>query len=238
VEGSWYPLQPCTTYPSPLSISSVRLVKAACLAVRPIPQEYSVRNVRLRLLTSPGRTTIVQQMRFDLQRYVCSTLVLGALALGLISCGGGTGDRANDAPAHASGDTKSTSAQSPRSVLSTTQLIAHGDAICRRLNAELAKAKAIDTQEILRVVPRNVSLERKSLEELSHLVPPASITTDWKRILGYRRSLANELVALLRRARQHDAAAVAALTASKKREHAALRETATRHGFKDCAELG
>ncbi len=108
------------------------------------------------------------------------------------------------------------------------------------MNAEIVaiKARGSSAAEVIRVVPRTLSIERKGLDELAGLDPPASIAGDWRRMQGYRRTLASELGELLVLAKQNDGTSVKPLLASKKQAHKALSQAATGAGFKDCAKIG
>ena len=119
-------------------------------------------------------------------------------------------------------------------------MIAGADAICGRLNAKFAagKATSLRVREIARLAPSRAALERTTATELSKLTPPASIASDWRQIIAYRKTLAEELVKLGQDAKLNDAAGIRALAASKKRVHGQLLSTATRDGFKDCSRVG
>lgn len=123
---------------------------------------------------------------------------------------------------------------------STSQFVARADATCRRINAEISsiKANSASLAEIKRIVPRTVPLERRGVAALEKLAPPSSLANDWRRMLGYRRTLAGELAGLLKGAESKDAAALKALAASKKRTHASLTSAAKANGFKACAKVG
>jgi hypothetical protein len=81
-------------------------------------------------------------------------------------------------------------------------------------------------------------LERAGLRELRALVPPVGLAVAWRRMLGYRAVLLGELGELVRAARVGDRPAILRLAVSKVRAHKALRETAGRSGFKECALVG
>jgi hypothetical protein len=122
----------------------------------------------------------------------------------------------------------------PASFVQTT------NAICSRMNSEFEahKPKSDALQEIARLSPGRAALERRTVAELGKLAPPARLAGDWRRILGYRRTLAEELQRLGAAAKQGDKGAVAALSVSKKREHEILHQEALRHGLLGCAVVG
>jgi hypothetical protein len=120
------------------------------------------------------------------------------------------------------------------------ELIAKADAICRRLNVEIAttKPKHLGVHEIARLSPVRANLEQATVKDLSKLTPPASIADNWRQLIGYRRRLAEELAKLGRSAKAHDVAAIKALTSSKLRVHRQLLIVGRHSGFKACALVG
>lgn len=180
-------------------------------------------------------------------RWVCVSLVLVAAALFAGGCGGGsaTAGSAHSSPAGAGTTAAQATTAAPSKgasgdALSRSRLIASADEICKRLDAELAAVKpaSASVREIVRVVPGRAASEQKSVTELSKLTPPASLTHDWQLILGYRRTLAGELVTLVQAAKRKDAAKIKALAASKLRVRGLLLATAKHAGFKDCGQVG
>jgi hypothetical protein len=158
-------------------------------------------------------------------------LAAGALALG--GCGG-----ASSSARSSEGFTSASPASG--SSLSRSAFIARADAICKRLNAEMAKVKAKSTSlpEITRVAPVHAALEQGAVSELGQLVPPSSIAREWQQIVAYRRTLAAELVKLGKDAKAKDSAGVKALTASKRSVHKQLLAAGAQAGFKDCPQVG
>jgi hypothetical protein len=172
-------------------------------------------------------------MELDPRRCAIALLVLAAIVLSIVGCGGGSG---TTAPTASATPAKTGVVQAG----SKSQFITQADAVCGRTNAEIraVKAKSGSAAEVIRVVPRTLAIEQKGTAALEKLAPPASLARDWRRMLGYRRTLAIELTKLLEAARQNSGASVKPLAASKKRVHASLSKTATTNGFKDCAKVG
>jgi len=119
-----------------------------------------------------------------------------------------------------------------------SRLIAHADAICRRLNRELTSASRPEASKVARTAPHNAALEQRAVVALSKLTPPASLARDWTQIIAYRRTLAQELVALARDAKVGDVPAMQALGVTKKHVHQKLTQLATHDGFTDCSSVG
>jgi hypothetical protein len=125
----------------------------------------------------------------------------------------------------------------PSESAAAARLIAQADPICRRLNVELAAAARASHVAIATSALRNAVLERTAVAQLSKLTPPASLAQDWRQILRYRRTLAEELVKLGGYAKANDAQAIKALAVSKKRVHKKLFEIARRDGFEHCSRV-
>ena len=174
---------------------------------------------------------------------------LAVLAAGAALAGCGSSRAHATASSKAAAPTASTaSARPPNSThgspkgaaLTRAQLAASADAICKRVNAELTavKAKSASVAEIVRIVPGRALSERKAVTELSKLTPPSSLAHDWQLIIGYRRTLADELTALALAAQSKDNVKIKALSASKLRAHALLLAAAKRAGLTECGRVG
>ena len=159
------------------------------------------------------------------------TALLIAAMLAVAGCGGSS-------KAQPSGSV--TESRPTKESAGANGLIAKADAICRRLNVELAATASTGSEahQLALSAPRHAALERHALAQLGKLAVPASLARDWRQILAYRQTLAEELVKLARYAKTNDTRAIQALGASKKRVHQKLTELATRDGFKDCSTIG
>jgi hypothetical protein len=137
----------------------------------------------------------------------------------------------------ASSTTHTTS--SPAAAPSTRSFITRTDAICRAANGKLARSKATSKKPsaIAAVVRQNQAIEQKALDRLAKLQPPARLSSDWQKMVGYRRSLAQQL-GVYASALDLGVKSYGGLAASKKKLHAQLREVGGRAGFRDCAKLG
>lgn len=167
------------------------------------------------------------------------------LALGLGGCGGGSNSSdVNSAGATPGATTKTSGPTTSQGQSSSSDqqanLTASAEAICRRLNAQLAADKPANQSlsEIVRVTPTHVALELRNVDELSKLTAPASLAGTWQRIISYRRKLAEELGELDRAAKANDLAGIQALGASKQRVHHQLAALAGQAGFTACATVG
>jgi hypothetical protein len=167
---------------------------------------------------------------------------LAAVSLLLAACGSSSSGSVASGASSSKSTTpaKSAPAHSTKSPAAEQKLIARADAICRKLNFEIATtpARSGSRKELLHVVPKNEASEREALAELSELTPTAKIASSWRQMLAVRRAAVTELTALIRAAKDNDRQASNALIVSKKRLHAKLKEVAKRAGLMDCASLG
>lgn len=177
-----------------------------------------------------------------MQRGALLALVVVAVSAG--GCGGGSHTASSTVPANATASTASTASNAaasrpPGSDPGLRQFIAEADPICRRLDSELAAAepKSLALAEVARLAPRRAALELAAVTGLGRLAVPAAIARDWRQIVAYRRTLADELLELGQKAKANDAAAIDGLAASKKRVHERLLATASRDGFKYCSRV-
>jgi hypothetical protein len=124
--------------------------------------------------------------------------------------------------------------------LARSRFIAAADALCLRLNAAIADpaGTVLNNSNLARLAPRHAVLEKKTVGELSSLSPPASMASDWPKLLAYRRTLARELAELGTAARTGDTAAIKRLAVSKGRVHQKLAKLAARVGFTSCGQAG
>jgi hypothetical protein len=124
--------------------------------------------------------------------------------------------------------------------LSTAQLVSKAEAICSRLNSELAGAKDVfsDLQGIARIAPRRAALEQAATTELSNLVPPASLTSDYQRLIVARRRFAEGLTKIGEAAAANNTQTTHAAFVSSTKAAAEITTVAERHGLKACAQVG
>ena len=170
------------------------------------------------------------------------TLAFAAMVLSLTACG--SSSTAGGAKTSTRSDASSTNA-APRSSSGASRsadagFVARANAICRKLNREIATnpAKNGSRRELLHVVPRNESSERVALKELSALAPAARAAGPWRQMLALRREAIAELGALVTATRHDDRAVSKTIIARKKRLHARLKAVATEAGLTECASLG
>jgi hypothetical protein len=158
---------------------------------------------------------------------------LALLAIGTGGCGSGSGTVATRTSV-----ARATSRQAG-ALAADERFIARADLICRRVLTQLNRHKLANASfgELARATPPRVAIENQGLSDLSRLQPPATLAADWHQMLGYMRSLANELDALGKAGGARDRSAIRKLVASKARLHGQLRTAAKRAGFSDCQQV-
>jgi hypothetical protein len=174
------------------------------------------------------------------------TLGLVLTAAALAGCGGASTEAGShaDSTSTTTGtptqQTTNTTAPRPARAVTRVALVRSADAICARLNARLAADKPVNKglAEIARVSPVHAALELRAERQLARLTSPAPLAREWRTILAYRRTLAEELKSLGSAAAAKDRRTIQSLTASKLRVHRQLAALARRLDFGACAEVG
>jgi hypothetical protein len=171
-------------------------------------------------------------------RSLCSVFAVALAAIALAGCGG-SGDSASSSTFAANAGESTSSAGSSGSSALGSQLVTSADAICKRLNAELAldEPKSLSTREVARYAPQRAAEERAAVAKLSRLTPPPAGAHEWAQILSYRRTLAAELALLGRAAQTKNIKAMNTLANTKKRVHEELLAVAKHAGFKYCQQV-
>jgi hypothetical protein len=170
------------------------------------------------------------------------------LALVLAGCGGKSdASRSTAPPASAKGTSSAaqttpaptTSTQAPAPTSSSKQFVAQADAICRKANARLARSKAKSRQpsDVAALIQGNQAIEQEAIGRLAKLGAPAELLPAWHKMLGYRRTLADQL-GVYATAVGLGVKQLSSLAASKKKLHAELLKVGREAGFKDCAKIG
>lgn len=170
-------------------------------------------------------------------------LPIALAVLAIAGCGGHSGATASSQKSRPAGTTASTRSSSAPGTGSTAGFVAKADAICRRVNAELAaggvrRGKRVALGTIGRMASRNAAIERKGLARLESLAVPGAISVVWQRVLADRTALSRQLTELAEVVPRKDASAIKALGTTKKRLHADLSKAAKQGGFEDCGKLG
>jgi hypothetical protein len=119
--------------------------------------------------------------------------------------------------------------------LSKQELVAKGDAICKRINARMAKEPDPKTAEDLqRLANRTVELSDPAIKDMEELDPPSELKADFERFvasLKRQRDLTRKIGAA---AGKGDTAEVQKIGADAQKAQDEYRRLTGRIGFKEC----
>jgi len=154
-----------------------------------------------------------------------------ASALFAAGCGGGSQTTAS---------TPAIAANTPSGpALSTSQLIARADAICKRRNTAIdaVKLHGASAAAITAFAAQSSALEQAAYLELTRLGPPASMAAQWQQVLAYTRTLLEDVVELGQYGKQGDTQAIPALSRSVVSVKRELLTAARHDGFRYCSRV-
>jgi len=119
--------------------------------------------------------------------------------------------------------------------LSKSELVAKGDAICKRINTRMAKEPdPTTTKDLERLADRTVELSDPAIEDMEELEPPSELEADFKRFvtsLKDQRDLTQKLGAA---AGEDDTAKVQELLGDAQKAQDEYRRLTGKIGFKEC----
>jgi hypothetical protein len=142
-----------------------------------------------------------------------AALALAATTLAASGCGGST---------------------SSSKSLTRLELVARGDAVCRRVNAKLAATTIRSKRDYARLAV----YEQAAVAEMRKLTPPASMANGWRQVVTGAQTLANATAKIgeysLADAFRGTPATRSAYTAAAEGTRQMVA-AAQREGFKDCA---
>jgi hypothetical protein len=176
-------------------------------------------------------------------RWLPALLIAAALA----GCGSSSKETTT-ASTPATTTAASTSTPPPTTTASTTtaQTVPTGgvfptaEVICARLNTAIAGEHTTvkGLAELAASAARIGLLEKAALNELTKLAAPSTIAPEWRKVLLYRRILAENFGKLHVDAEHSEIKKFGALNASSRAAQAKLGAIATHAGLKACAQAG
>jgi hypothetical protein len=119
--------------------------------------------------------------------------------------------------------------------LTREQLIAKGDLICARANLKLKTMSSATRQDTARLLPQAAGYERIQATELSKLVPPASLASDWKQIVAGIQKFSELSIRAAEYLQAKNTSAATSIVQAANTTQRQLTAIAKRDGFKDCA---
>ncbi len=184
------------------------------------------------------------------------TLGIAVSALAVAGCGGSskTGSTASVADATTTAATTATTATTtaaPPTVTATTvkvatgkpltvtTLIAKGDAICARTNTKISTISVKSEADFKRVLPQVAIYNSIESNELDKLVPPASLASDWARIINAAHLYSTYVNRIASDAQTSSYASTSGpLIQTAESVHRQMASMARHDGFKHCAQTG
>jgi hypothetical protein len=179
-----------------------------------------------------------------------AALALAAATLAVSGCGGSS-KTASTSTATAQPTTAATTTAATTTVPATAAAIkirsgrpltraawiAEAEVICARTNVELDSTKIKTVQDYARVLPQLASYDRIEATELSKIVPPTVMASDWRLIVtGFQKfGEYTERVAEYAEANNFNGATPTYRVA--KATHERLAKIAKHDGFKECAVI-
>jgi hypothetical protein len=166
----------------------------------------------------------------------------GAVVVAILILGCGSARKGNESTragvTTAPITTSAATSRASHNLTRSFRFIHTADAVCRRLNSELVLHRKTPKVSLVASTLRNAAVERRVVEQLSRLTPPAWMARDWQEMNADKRVLAQDLVRFAEYVRKHDARSRRALALSKLRMHKRLLRLASGDGFTACAQVG
>lgn len=121
--------------------------------------------------------------------------------------------------------------------LTHAELVSKANAICKTVTAKFATKNPHSVQDIARIAPELASFEQHALSELSKLVPPANLESDWKQFIAGAELLAENTSKLGEYAKTNDLKAARGLITSSDTTQQQMQAIAKRNGLTECEQV-
>lgn len=129
------------------------------------------------------------------------------------------------------------SSSSSSKPLERGQLLAKGNAICRRITTRLAASTVSGAPSDALVMLPVAAYEHSAAAQMRKLTPPASMAQGWKQMIAGLETLATATANLGEDARTSNHKAEPAHSSEAVKGTKQMTVTAQREGFRDCAEI-
>ncbi len=120
--------------------------------------------------------------------------------------------------------------------LTHAELVSKANAICKTVTAKLATKTVNSVRGIARVAPELAAFEQKALSELSKLVPPLDLESDWKQFIAGAELLAENTSKLGEYAKANNLKAAGQLIRSTETTQHQMQAIAKRNGLTKCEQ--
>jgi hypothetical protein len=121
--------------------------------------------------------------------------------------------------------------------LTHAELVSKANAICKTVTAKLATRSANSVKDIARIAPELASFEQQALSELSKLVPPATLESDWKQFIAGAELLAENTAKLGEYAKTNNLKAARGVIVSSETTQHQMQAIAKRNGLAGCEQV-
>jgi hypothetical protein len=121
--------------------------------------------------------------------------------------------------------------------LTRAELTAKADAICKTVTAKISSKRVNTQQQIGRVAEELASFEQTALTNLSKLVPPAELESDWKQFVAGAQTLAENTAKLGEYAKANNLKAAKGLIVSSVATQKQMVAIAKRDGLPACEQV-
>jgi hypothetical protein len=121
--------------------------------------------------------------------------------------------------------------------LTRAELTAKADAICKTVTAKLSSKSASTQQQIGRLAAELSSFEETALTNLSKLVPPSELESDWKQFVAGAQTLAENTAKLGEYAKANNLKAAKSLIISSEATQKQMVTIAKRDGLTACEQV-
>ena len=119
--------------------------------------------------------------------------------------------------------------------LSKSQLVAKGDAICKRINTRMAKEPdPKTTADLQRLAKRTVELSDPAIDDMEELEPPSDLEDDFKKLVASLKRQRDLTKKIGDAAGKGDTAEVQELGAQAQKAQDEYRRLTGKIGFKEC----
>lgn len=121
--------------------------------------------------------------------------------------------------------------------LTRAELTAKANAICKTVTAKIASKPVKTEQQISRVAAELASFEQAALANLSKLVPPAELETDWKVFVSGAQTLAENTAKLGEYAKTKNLKSAKTLILTSENTQKQMVVIAKRDGLTACEQV-
>jgi hypothetical protein len=121
--------------------------------------------------------------------------------------------------------------------LTHAELVSKANAICETVTAKFATKSASSERDVARIAPELAASEQKALSELSKLVPPTDLESDWKQFISGAEMLAENTSKLGEYAKANNLKAARQLIGSSETTQHQMQAIAKRDGLIECQQV-